>query len=370
MSDQEVVVNVDLPGRGYPIHIGAGLLARAGDLLRCCCGARRAAVVTDANVRPLYAARLSESLNRAGFADTLIAVPAGDATKSLQNAAFIYDRLAAERHDRNEPVIALGGGMVGDLAGFVAATWLRGVPLVQCPTTVEADVDASVGGKTAVNHPAGKNLIGCFHQPILVCIDINCLGTLSERDFTAGLAESVKHAVIRDRAFFDWHESHSNQIRSRTSGVIQELVERNCRNKAAVVVADEREVDEKGVGRAALNFGHTIGHALEGQWNYVLRHGEAVALGMVAAMELAVTSAGFAEEERRRVEFLLTALDLPIRSPLPIDIPAVLARLGSDKKVRDRTVRFVVPSAIGSARWLDGPEESDIDRAIRRLLGP
>jgi 3-dehydroquinate synthase len=370
MSDQPVVVSVDLPGRAYPIHIGAGLLDRAGDLLRDQCGPRRAAVVTDANVGPLYGAKLSASLNRAGFEHSLTAVPAGDASKSLQNAAFIYDHLAALRHDRHEPIIALGGGMVGDLTGFVAATWLRGVPFVQCPTTLEADVDASVGGKTAVNHPAGKNLIGCFHQPILVCIDSGCLDTLSRRDFTAGLAESVKHAVIRDRPFFDWHESHTNEIRAQTPGVVQELIERNCRNKATVVVADEREMDQMGVGRAALNFGHTIGHALESQWNYALRHGEAVALGMVAAMELAVVRAGFPEEERRRVESLLAALDLPVRAPLPIDIPDAITRLGSDKKVRDQAVRLVVPTTIGSVRWLDAPEAPDIERAVRRLLGP
>jgi 3-dehydroquinate synthase len=260
--------------------------------------------------------------------------------------------------------------MVGDLVGFVAATWLRGVPIVQCPTTMEADVDASVGGKTAVNHPAGKNLIGCFHQPLLVCIDIGCLATLSERDFTAGLAESVKHAVILDRLFFEWHEARCGEIRARRPEVIRELIERNCRNKAAIVVADERETDQQGVGRAALNFGHTIGHVLESQWNYALRHGEAVALGMVAAMELAVASVGFAEEERQRVESLLKAIGLPTRAPLPVDIPDAIRRLGTDKKVRNQTVRFVVPTAIGSARWLDGPGGSDIDRAMRRLLGP
>jgi len=370
MSDQAVVVNVDLPGREYPIHIGVNLLERAGELLRARSAARRAVVVTDANVGPLYAGRLGDSLRQGGFEYDLIAVPAGDESKSLQSAAFIYDRLAARRHDRTEPVIALGGGMVGDLAGFAAATWLRGVPFVQCPTTVEADVDAGVGGKTAVNHPAGKNLIGCFHQPTLVCIDITCLGTLTERDFAAGLAESVKHAVVRDRAFFEWHEGNRGEIRAHAPDAIRELIERNCRNKAAVVVADERETDQRGVGRAALNFGHTIGHVLESQWNYVLRHGEAVALGMVAAMDLAVARAGFAEEERERVEALLAALGLPTRAPLPIDIRDAMRRLGTDKKVRDQTVRFVVPTTIGSVRWLDGPETGDIERAIHRLLGP
>jgi 3-dehydroquinate synthase len=370
MSDHPVVVNVDLPGRTYPIHIGCDLLARAGELLRARCTARRVVVVTDANVGPLYADKLSSSLNQAGFDLDLVAVPAGDESKSQPQATMIYDRLAARRHDRNEPIIALGGGVVGDLTGFVAATWLRGVPFMQCPTTIEADVDASVGGKTAINHTAGKNLIGCFHQPMLVCIDINCLGTLSKRDFTAGLAESVKHAVLRDPAFLDWHEHHCSEIRARQPDVIQELIERNCRNKADVVVADERETDEAAIGRAALNFGHTIGHALESQWGFALRHGEAVALGMVAAMDLAVACTGFPDQQRQRVESLLASLDLPIRAPLPLDIPDAVRRLGIDKKVRDQTVRFVMPTAIGSVRWLEGPGVDHVERAIRRLLGP
>jgi 3-dehydroquinate synthase len=241
------------------------------------------------------------------------------------------------------------------------------VPFVQCPTTVEADVDASVGGKTAVNHPAGKNLIGVFHQPVLVCIDTDCLGTLGGRDFRAGLAESVKHAVIRDAAFFDWHEARHAEILGREPAVLPELIRRNCENKAAVVVADEREACRDGVGRAALNFGHTIGHAIEAQTGYTLRHGEAVSLGMVASMDLAARLCGFSEDERGRVESLLGLLGLPVRSPCSLDVGDILDRLGTDKKVLDRTVRFVLPTRIGEVRWVEGPSADDVERAIRRV---
>jgi 3-dehydroquinate synthase len=370
MNGDVVTVTVDLPGRAYPVRIGQHLLASAGAFVRACSRAARALVVTDSNVGPLYAAALQESLQAAGFESELITVPPGDASKSLPQAAQVYDVLAARRHDRGEPIIALGGGMVGDLAGFVAATWLRGVPFVQCPTTVEADVDASVGGKTAVNHPMGKNLIGCFHQPVLVCIDLDCLRTVSRRDFVAGLAESVKHAIIRDSAFFEWHEAHAAAILAARNDILQEFVYRNCRCKAAVVVADERETATTDVGRAALNLGHTIGHAIETQCNYELRHGEAVGLGLVAAMDLAVRCVGFPDPHRQRVEALLARLELPIRASKTLDCQDILRRLGADKKVRDRTVRFIVPVTIGAVRWLDAPAIADVEQAIQRLLAP
>ncbi|MBN2563608.1 MAG: 3-dehydroquinate synthase [Phycisphaerae bacterium] len=370
MGDGVVSVDVDLPGRAYPIHIGPGLLRRLGERLRERCGASRATIVTDANVGPLYAEKLVGALEASGFESAVLTVPAGDGTKSLRQVGLLYDDLAKRQHGRMEPVIALGGGMVGDLAGFVAATWLRGVPLVQCPTTVVADVDAGVGGKTAVNHPAGKNLIGAFHQPLLVCVDTDCLATLGGRDFCAGLAESVKHAVIRDEDFFDWQEAHAGEILAQDSPAVGELIRRNCENKAAVVAADERETQARGVGRAALNFGHTIGHAIEAQSRYELRHGEAVSLGMVAAMELAVTHCGFSDEERARVESLLAAFRLPVRAPRPIDVADILGRLGVDKKVRDRVVRFVLPTRIGAVRWPASPPIEDVKRAVERLVAP
>lgn len=367
MSTQRASVRVNLPGREYDISIGAGLLTEVGDIVRRLCRAHRATVVTDSHVGPLYADMLGLSLQAAGFSHTTLTVPAGDASKSLVQAAQLYDALAAARHDRLEPIIALGGGMVGDLAGFVAATWLRGVPFVQCPTTLEADIDASVGGKTALNHEAGKNLVGAFHQPICVCIDPACLATLSERDFIAGLAESVKHAVIRDADFFDWHEREATDILAQSEETVRELIRRNCANKAEVVAADEREIASEEVGRAALNFGHTIGHAIESQLHYALRHGEAVSLGIVAAGALAEREGSFPSEQNQRLRGLLASLRLPIRSPYPLDTADILNRLYVDKKAKSGKVRFVLPTCIGQAEWRDDLTQEAISAVVEML---
>lgn len=340
---------------------------RLGGRLRGLCDATRATVVTDDIVGPLYADRAVGSLAAGGFDVTLATVPAGDGSKSLEQAGQLYDRLAEVGHGRGDPVIALGGGMVGDLAGFVAATWMRGVPFVQCPTTLESDIDASIGGKTAVNHSSGKNLIGAFHQPIYVCIDIDCLETLSDRDYRAGLAESVKHAIIRDKLFFRWHEEKAGAITNREPRIVCDLICWNCEIKAAVVVEDERESAQQGVGRAVLNFGHTVGHAIEAQSEYALRHGEAVSLGMVAVLDLAVRHCGFSEEDRVRSESLLQALGLPIRSTRSLDTVDLIRRMAGDKKALHQVLRFVLPDRIGRVGWLPSPDEASLMRAIERL---
>lgn len=367
MGDDMATVEVNLPGRAYSINIGTGTIARLGLSLRERCAARLATIITDSNVGPLYAQGLADSLVAAGFEVATLAVPAGESSKSLRQAESLYDRLANRNAGRDDPVIALGGGVVGDLAGFVAATWMRGVPLVQCPTTLEADIDASVGGKTAVNHPGGKNLIGVFHQPILVWIDIDCLRTLSDRDFSAALAESVKHGLISGEAFFRWHEDHAEAILQREPETVGELIRRNCQIKASVVIEDERENETRTVGRAALNLGHTIGHAVEAQSGYSLRHGEAVSLGIVAALDLAVRHAGFPDADRQRAEALLGALGLPVRSPTALDVSDLLQRMAVDKKNRRQTLRFVLPQRIGTLRWFDEPEEGSIGLAIDRI---
>ena len=367
MTTQRASVRVNLPSREYDITIGAGLLTEVGDIIRRQCDAKRATVVTDTHVGPLYADMLERSLHTAGFDHTRITVPAGDASKSLEQAAELFDSLATARHDRTEPILALGGGMIGDLAGFAAATWLRGVPFVQCPTTLEANIDASVGGKTAVNHKAGKNLIGAFHQPICVCIDPACLATLSERDFIAGLAESVKHAVIRDPEFFDWHEREADAIAAQSEETVRELIRRNCANKAEVVAADEREMAAFGVGRAALNFGHTIGHAIEAQLHFALRHGEAVSLGIVAAAALAERHGTFPSEENQRLQQLLAALRLPVRSPQPLDTADILDRLYVDKKAKSGKVRFVLPTRLGQVEWRDDLPKEAIAEVVEML---
>ncbi len=370
MDAEIAIVEVPLPGRAYSIEIGPRLTNRLGPRLRGLSQAHQALLVTDSTVGPLYAERLAASLSSAGFSVVTHTMPAGDASKSLEQAALLYDRLAESHHGRFDPVIALGGGVVGDLAGFAAATWMRGVPLVQCPTTLEADIDASVGGKTAVNHPSGKNMVGAFHQPLVVCIDVDCLGSLDDRDYRAGLAESVKHAVIRDEAFLRWHEDHVEAIVGRAPEIVCDLIRRNCAIKAAVVVEDEREMATDEVGRAALNFGHTVGHAIEAASRYALRHGEAVALGMVAALDLAVRECGFPESGQCRVESLLTGLGLPIRSPLPLAVDDLMRRMRGDKKVRHQVLRLAVPSALGAMLWLESPSEMSLASAIERVIGP
>ena len=362
-------VEVKLPGRAYWIEIGSGTLGRLGSRLRELISAKRVTLIADQNVGPLHAARLIKSLESSNFQVADITVPGGESSKSLEQARLIYDELAGLSHGRHDPMIALGGGVVGDLSGFVAATWMRGVPFVQCPTTLEADIDAGVGGKTAVNHASGKNMIGVFYQPSLVWIDVDCLCTLNDRDYRAGLAESVKHAVIFDEAFLQWHEEHVDAITAREPRIVQELVRRNCEIKAAVVVEDEKEAASKGVGRAALNFGHTVGHAIEAVSEYELRHGEAVSLGMVAALDLAVRHCHFPDRERQRIESLLSALGLPVRSARPLDASALFARMRSDKKAKHQTIRFVLPSRIGNVAWFEAPAEESVADAIDRVIG-
>jgi len=370
MDAEIAIVDVALPGRGYSVEIGFGLLVRLGGRLRELSRAGQVLVVTDSNVGPLYAERVAASLAAGGFSVAVHTVPAGDASKSLEEAAGLYDRLADSHHGRFDPVIALGGGVVGDLAGFAAATWMRGVPFVQCPTTLLADIDASVGGKTGVNHSSGKNMVGAFHQPLVVCVDVDCLRSLDDRDYRAGLAESVKHAVIRDETFLRWHEDNAEAIIGRDPEVVCELIRRNCAIKAAVVVEDEREMAADEVGRAALNFGHTVGHAIEAASQYALRHGEAVALGMVAALDLAVRECGLPESDRCRVESLIAALGLPIHSPLPLSEADLMQRMRGDKKVRHQVPRLAVPSELGAVRWLESPSEVSVQTAIRRVIGP
>lgn len=358
-------VSVPIPGREYHIHIDPGGLGRVGAELAAVSQSKRVTVISDETVTPLYAEILGRSLLAAGIEYTLLTIPAGEASKSLDVAAQIFGELATGRHARTEPIIALGGGVVGDLAGFVAATWHRGAPLVHCPTTLEAMIDASIGGKTAVNLSAGKNLVGAFHQPILVCADTNCLLTLSDRDYRAGLAESVKHAIVSGDGFLEWHDEHAEAIRAKDAAIAAQLVGWNCRIKAGVVVADEREQSTTDVGRAALNFGHTIGHAIEAASNYALRHGEAVAWGMIAEMDLAVRLCGFPDADRLRIERLLR--DLVLTAPPTFSPSDIIPRLWSDKKVRNENLRFAVPHALGRMQWLEAPTSRDLEDAISRI---
>lgn len=337
------------------VTVAPGGLGSLGPVLAERVGATRVLVVSDDTVAGLYGDAALASLARAGFEHDLIALPPGDGTKSLASAERIYDRAASLGLARDGVILALGGGVVSDLAGFVAATWMRGVRFAICPTTLEADIDASIGGKTAVNHAAGKNLIGAFHQPVLVQIDPGCLRTLDRRDVVAGLAESIKHAVIADESFLSWHERQREAILAGEPDVMQELIERNVRIKAAVVSRDERE---RTAVRASLNFGHTIGHAIESARGYELRHGECVALGMVVACRMCAVLGRLDAGDAQRVTRCIEAFGLPTRLKSPPLIDEILSYLGSDKKVAKGKVRFVLLRGLGRTALCDDvPEE-------------
>ncbi|HWP35805.1 MAG TPA: 3-dehydroquinate synthase [Thermodesulfobacteriota bacterium] len=348
---EPVRVEVPLGERGYPVLVGPGLLDRLGAWVReRLPKAVRAAVITNPRVRRLYGRRVEASLAAAGIEPVALTVPDGERHKTLAAAGRLYDRLAAARLDRASPVVALGGGVVGDLAGFVAATWLRGVPLVQVPTTLLAQVDAAIGGKTGVNHRRGKNLIGAFHQPVLVVSDVETLRTLPEREYRAGLAEVIKYGLIRDAALFAFLEREVERVLAREPAAVTYLVRRSSEIKAEVVAADERE----GGLRAVLNFGHTLGHALEALTGYrKYLHGEAVAIGMVAAVRM---SEGLLRDDpgaRERVEGVLARYGLPTEPPR-VRRARLAAALAGDKKARsgagEPTVTVVLLDRIGSAR--------------------
>jgi 3-dehydroquinate synthase len=363
----ERVVQVGAASRQYPVYIASHALDRLGERLREHVSTNRVAVVTDDNVGPLYAEPALATLRDARFEPRLLTVPAGEESKSLARVSALYDGLAAARIGRDVPVIALGGGVVGDLTGFAAATWQRGVPFVQCPTTLEADVDSSVGGKTGVNHASGKNMIGAFYQPLFVLIDTDTLRTLSGRDFKAGLAESVKHAVIRDPEFFLFHEHFLNLILTHDPEAMGQLIERNVQIKAAVVAQDERETTGM---RALLNFGHTIGHAIEAamakqgdSW----RHGECVAAGMAAACEMSVVSGRLDRAIADRIVSLLERIGLPTQAPLARARTELMQYINADKKAAGGNLRFVLAEAIGRARLYDDIQPAWIEAALRRV---
>lgn len=327
-----------------------------------------AVLVTDSNVRVRYGERIAQGFAAAAAECRISEVPAGESSKSLASASEVYAQLAQLGGSRETIVIGVGGGVVGDLAGFVAATWVRGLRLVLVPTTLEAAIDASIGGKNALNHPAGKNLIGTFHPPALVLIDTACLDTLPDRDLRAGLAESVKHAVIQDAAFFDWHEANIGAVLAREPAALMELVERNVAIKAAIVEADPRETTGR---RALLNYGHTIGHAIEASLADhpadALRHGEAVGIGMVAANHIAVAHAGMTPADAERVRSLLDRIGLPTRLPRGADTDDILGRLRFDKKRTATALRFVLCAHIGQASLFDDVPSALTEAAVRAV---
>ena len=358
-------VPVPLGDRAYSVCIGAHLLPQLGTLAleygEAALG-RRCAVITDSNVAPLYAEPVLASLKAAGYEPTLLTVPAGEASKALGVAEDLCDRMIAAGLDRKSWIVALGGGVVGDLAGFVAAIYYRGIPFVQIPTTVIAQVDSAVGGKTGVNATHGKNLIGAFHQPRLVLADVATLATLPPREFNEGIAEIIKHAAIRDPSLLDALATPNLQHDPMSlTGIIQ----RNVAIKAVIVGEDEHET--KGL-RALLNFGHTVGHAVENAAGYGrFLHGEAVSLGLGAACRLSVQKAGLPAEEAQRILNALAHFELPLRLPADLSTDALMAALRTDKKFAQGEVRFVLCPRLGEAFVSKDVTIEEIRAAIEAL---
>jgi 3-dehydroquinate synthase len=353
-------VNVALGDRSYPIHIGSGLLRRA-ELVRAHLAQPRVAIVTNDVVGPLYLDALGGVLERAGVQALRVTLPDGEARKNWESLNRILDALLENRCERSTTVIALGGGVIGDLAGFAAAVFLRGVPFIQVPTTLLAQVDSSVGGKTGINHPLGKNMIGAFYQPKLVLADTDTLATLPARELAAGLAEVVKYGLILDRAFFDWLEANMERLTARDEQALTYAIRRSCELKAEVVAGDERESG----ARALLNLGHTFGHAIEAGLSYgTWLHGEAVASGTVMAARLSHAMGMLDDADVARISALLQRAGLPVEAPA-LGADTYLDLMGMDKKVEGGKLRLILLRAIGQAYV-----SSDFPQAaLRRLLG-
>jgi 3-dehydroquinate synthase len=361
-----MVIPVNLGSRSYTIVVEPGALGTAGARLRALGVGSRAIVVSDAAIMRLHGASVTKGLEAAGFTVTTLDVPEGEGAKTLRVASECWDRLLGAGADRTSTVLALGGGAVGDLAGFVAASYMRGVNFVQLPTTVLAQVDASIGGKTAIDHPKAKNLIGAFHQPRLVIVDPSVARTLPDREFRSGVAEIVKHGIVLDAGYFDDVERSAAALLDRDLDTLTRIIGGSCRLKAAVI---ERDPEEKSELRYALNAGHTIGHALEAVTRFATwTHGEAVALGLVAEAHLAERLGVATAATTRRQEALLAAVGLPVRAP-SLDANAVLKAISHDKKARDGRVPFVLAPSIGAFRVVYDVGPDDVRAALGALRG-
>ena len=353
-NPQPVTVTVDLgEKRSYPIQIGKGWIDGLGECLSPFFPARRCVLVTNPSLGRSWSDRIKAALTESGYDVQRCEIPEGEKNKTLNTVSMIYDYLVQGRHTRQSGLIALGGGVTGDIGGFAAATFMRGIPYIQLPTSLLAMVDSSVGGKTGVNHPQGKNLIGAFWQPTFVGIELECLGTLPAEELRAGMAEVIKYGVIADSAFFEYLEQNIEAALALDAGVLTHVVRRSCELKAEVVAQDERE----GGVRAILNFGHTFGHAAEALSHYrKIRHGEGVAMGMMAATRLAEARGYVGAELTARLEGLLGRAGLPTKM-LAYKPEAYWESMQSDKKVKDGRVRFVLPRALGQVSI-----ENDITR--------
>ena len=335
-------VQVRLGSDSYRIHIGSGLLEQTGQRLTEIGISGKLVIITNPVVKKLYGQSLEQNLARSGFQVTTLEVPDGEEQKSLDTAGRLYHELTGTYVERTTPILALGGGVIGDLAGFVAATYQRGVPLVQIPTTLLAQVDSSIGGKVAVNHGQLKNNIGAFYQPRVVITDTSTLKTLDTGEFNNGLAEVIKSAVVRDAEFFTFIEQNMDNIKSLDNDALEEIVFRTARIKAEIV-----EKDEKDLGlRSILNYGHTVGHAIETASDFKITHGEAVAIGMLVAGEISCHLGAMEKNELDRLKTVITRAGLP--TPIPeLDMDRIIEAMRHDKKIVQGKIRFVLPRRIG-----------------------
>lgn len=354
-------LHVELNENSYPLLVGTGILNRIGEFLKSDAKSTKVLVVTDTYVNHRYAPLVFESLREAGFDVVIVEVPIGEESKSLKQFSRLQDSLVENQLDRGSTLIALGGGVVGDLAGFAAAVYMRGIAYVQIPTTLQAQVDASVGGKTAINHPKGKNLIGAFHQPKLVLIDVDSLKTLPQRDVRAGLIEVIKMGVIRDEPLFEIVVENLDAILNLDTETLIEMIARACANKADIVAKDEKENQL----RMVLNYGHTFGHALEALTHYKkYRHGEAVSIGMNCAAKLAVNLGMFSETDFERQSTLLNHAKLPLTFPSDLTPEAICDAMYHDKKTLRGKLRLILPTRIGEVVIRDDVTDTQILEAI------
>ena len=354
-------IRVALGDRSYPIEVGAGLIDDP-QVYQPHLKGKKAAVVTSSVIAPLYFARVERALRAAGAQVVEVILPDGEEHKTWQTLNMVYDALLGARCDRQTTIVALGGGVVGDIAGFAAATYQRGIPFIQLPTTLLAQVDSSVGGKTGINHPLGKNMVGAFHQPNAVVADVTTLNTLPLRELRAGLAEVIKHGFIFDVAFVGWLEASIERLLARDPEALTHAVVRSCEIKAQVVAADERETGL----RAILNFGHTFGHAIEsglgyGKWV----HGEAVAAGMVMAAEMSARLGTLGTSDAERIRTLLERAGLPVVGPADLSADRYLELMAVDKKAEGGKTRFVLLDALGSAVLRADVPESVVRGTLR-----
>jgi 3-dehydroquinate synthase len=359
-------VRVGLGERSYDVVIGPGLIERAGELMAPFLPRKRTAVVCDETVERLHGASLNAALKAHGISASFVVMPPGEGTKSWQGLADVSDRLLALGLDRGDVVTAFGGGVIGDLTGFAASIYKRGIDFIQIPTTLLAQVDSSVGGKTAIDTPRGKNLIGAFHQPKLVLADLDALGTLSDREMRAGYAEIIKYGLLGDFAFFEWLEREGPRVLQRLPDALTHAVARSVEMKAEIVGADEKEAS----ARALLNLGHTFGHALEAETGYGehLLHGEAVAIGCAQAFRFSASQGLCSGQDARRAEAAVAASGLPVRMDqvkgFPFAADALVKHMGQDKKAEDGRLTFVLAKGLGQAFVAKGVDAA----AVRAFL--